>query len=144
MPVVYITRLRLRSLRFLPQFLFHSWASARQVRSATGFISGVLASENASTYWTITVWADSAATKSYRDSGAHKRAMPKLVHWCDEAATAHFERETPALPSCDMALAQLKVHGRLSKVRYPSSGQHQGEIAVSATVPKIGARLTAV
>jgi hypothetical protein len=38
------------------------------------------------------------AMNGYRASGAHRATMPKLQHWCDEAAVAHWEQDAAALP----------------------------------------------
>ena len=61
MPFVSITRLRVRSWRFLPGFAFHVWRSVRQVRAATGFQGGSLLPERGRTFWTMTLWDDGVA-----------------------------------------------------------------------------------
>jgi heme-degrading monooxygenase HmoA len=142
MPIVYITRLRLRSLGFLPVFMVHSLSSARQARQTPGFLGGRLLSDGAYTYWTVTVWRDGQSMKNFRDSGAHKRAMPKLKHWCDEAATAHTEKDGPDLPSPEAIYEHLQSNFRLSKVAKPSAAQADGRLSDNLRPPRPGMKLT--
>lgn len=91
MPFVSLTRLKLRSRRYLPAFAWHTWRSVRQVKHAPGFRSGALARDPHGGFWTLTLWQDEASMRAYRNTGSHRKAMPKLIGWCDEAAVAHWE-----------------------------------------------------
>ena len=135
---VSVTRLRLRSLRFLPAFTWRTLASTRQTRRAPGFLGGVLAVEGTRGYWTVTGWTDAEAMRQYRNSGAHMKAMPKLIAWCDEASVAHWEQEGTALPTMAEALARMVADGRLSKVRHPSPEHAAGQIAPARQAPVAG------
>jgi hypothetical protein len=54
--------------------------------------------------------------------------MPKLMHWCDEAATAHYTQDSATLPTWTEAHRRLLAEGRKSKVRHPSPAHEAFEI----------------
>jgi hypothetical protein len=140
MAVVSITRLRLRSMRFLPGFVRHTWSSTRQLRSAGGFVEGRFATELPYAYWTMTVWTDLAAMHRFRDTGAHRVAMRKLLDWCDEAGFVHWESDEARVPAIAEAHERLATSGRTSKVRHPSPAHIAGK-AASSRVPLAGPAL---
>jgi hypothetical protein len=58
--------------------------------------------------------------RAFMTSGAHKKAMPHLLHWCDEASVAHWTQPNATLPSWTEADRRMREDGRPSKVRNPS------------------------
>ncbi len=118
-------------------FAIHTLASSRQLRRAPGFIRGRFALEGMTGFWTITAWKDEASMRGYRNADAHKRAMPKLMGWCDEASVAHWEQAGDELPTAAQALERMISSGRISKVRNPSPGHATGTIAPDRTVPQV-------
>ena len=134
---VSVTRLRLRSLRFLPAFAVRTLRSTRQIARSPGFVTGRFATEGIATFWTITAWTEDAAMRHYRNSGEHGRAMPKLLGWCDEASIVHWLQEDATLPSPGEALRRMVEQGRLSKVRTPSV-RHAAGLATLDRVPRSG------
>ena len=120
MPFVSVTRLRLRSVRFLPAFAVHTLGSLRQVRASAGFRGGSLLPDRRWTFWTLTVWDDRNAMRAYMTAGAHRTAMPKLLDWCDEASVAHWDAPDDTMPGWAAAAARMRREGRPSKVHRPS------------------------
>jgi hypothetical protein len=120
MPFVSVTRLRLRSVRFLPGFFLHALRAQRQLCQAPGFLGGALLPDRRRTFWTMSVWDSSERMRTYILSGSHKVAMPRLLHWCDEASIAHWDQPDAVLPSWQEADARMRQIGRTSKVRHPS------------------------
>jgi len=128
MAFVSVTRLRLRSVRYLIPFTIYALLSSRQARRSKGNLGLKLLRDANQTFWTLTAWQDEEAMRSFMMSGSHRRAMPKLLDWCDEASVAHWKQETSELPSWDQAHRKIVEQGRPSKVRFPSSDHVAGRI----------------
>lgn len=81
-----VTRLRVRSMRYLPSFLWQTFLIQRQAQRTPGFLGGRLLIDAHSTYWTLTAWETERAMKVFRGAAPHVRVMPRLVKLCDEAS----------------------------------------------------------
>lgn len=136
--VASVTRLRVRSLLFLPRFLWHTFLSQRQVERAAGFLGGRLLVDSHWTFWTLTVWESEQAMKRFRGSGAHANVMPRLANWCDEAAYAHWAEPGESIPTWERAYERLVSDGRLSRVEHPSKNHSDRQFARPRLKPLIG------
>lgn len=126
MAFISVTRLRVRSLRYLPPFLWQTFKVIRQAEHSPQFLGGRVLREARNAFWTVTAWADEAAMRSYRQKGAHGLVMPRLLTWCDEAAYVHWSQDKPELPDWSEAHRRLVQEGKLSKVYHPSPA-HEGK-----------------
>jgi hypothetical protein len=117
---ISITRLRVRSWRFLPMFVWLALRSARQAAKAPGNVATMLLADRHNTFWTATAWTSDAAMKAFMLAGVHRTAMRKLPEWCDEAAVVHWTQDSSELPSWQEACQRLLREGRRSKVNHPS------------------------
>ena len=95
MPLVSITRLRVRSFRHLPAFLFGSLRSAREAKNASGNLAVSVLSDANLAFWTRTLWDNERSMRAFMVAPAHRRVMPKLLQWCDEAAVTHWLQGSP-------------------------------------------------
>ena len=120
MAFVSITRLRIRSIRFLPFFAVFTQRSIRQVKRAPGFQGGSLLSDRSWTFWTMTAWDSRENMRAYMTSGAHRKAMLHLLEWCDEASVVHWDHLEQDMPTWTEADQRMREHGRASKVLHPS------------------------
>lgn len=120
MPFISVTRLRVRSVRFLPSFAMDFLRTRRQVRTARGFQGGSLLADRAWTFWTMTAWDSKESMRRYMTAGPHRAAMPRLLEWCDEASVVHWDQPEEMLPSWTEAERRMRESGRPSKVRNPS------------------------
>ena len=126
MPIVSLTRLHVISRWSMPAFLYYAYVSGRQARRTPGFLTGWLGNDDEWGFWTSTVWDSLDAMRTFRNSGVHLKAMPKLLRWCDEASFVHWEQAEAAAPGMAAAYDRLSREGKLSKVRTPSARQAAG------------------
>lgn len=123
MPVVSVTRLRVRSWRFLPAFLVTAFRAGGQARAAPGSLAVKVLNDSRKTFWTLTCWETEAAMRAFMLAQPHGPAMRKLLEWCDEAALVHWTQESAEVPSWTEAHRRMQEEGRPSKVNHPSEGQ---------------------
>ena len=124
MPIISVTRLRLRSRWFFPAVLFYAIRSSRQAKRSKGYLAMNLSNETIKIFWTSTAWADEAALKAFLVGQPHLEAMKKLPAWCDEASVVRWKQDDATLPDWQEAHRRLQSEGRPSKVDYPSA-DHQ-------------------
>ena len=139
-----VTRLRVRSVRFMPAFLWKTFLSQRQVERSPGFLCGRLLVDSALTFWTLTTWESEQAMKRFRGAGAHAQVMGRLVEWCDEAAYAHWSPAAAPVPEWHEAYERLVAEGRLSRVAHPSENHVARRFAKPRLSPLIGRDLRPV
>lgn len=126
-----ITRLRLRSWRFLLPFALHASRSRKQAEAAQGCLGVITRKTAGLSFWTLSVWENEAHLRAYLSKDPHRSAMPKLFPWCDEAATTHWNVDTERLPEWTEGTTRLLESGRLLRVRFPSEAQKKGLISVT-------------
>ncbi len=125
MPVVSVTRLRVRSWLNMPAFFLRSLRIGNQAKNAPGNLGAKLLQDRSRTFWTSTCWESEAAMKSFMLSAPHGPAMRKLLEWCDEAALVRWSQPGPELPAWPEAHTRLQREGRTSKVNHPSENQRR-------------------
>jgi Domain of unknown function (DUF3291) len=135
---VSLTRVRVRSFRFVPIFVLHTFRSVRQLKKAPGFQHGALLADRSWTFWTMTAWDTPESMRQFMTTGSHKIAMPHLLDWCDEASLAHWSQPETALPSWTEADKRMREGGHTSKVRNPSPDH----ATLSFRTPRTTARAT--
>ena len=133
MPLASITRLRVRSIRSLPEFLWRAFASVRQARTTPGCLFADVRREAKLVFWTRTLWRDEPSMRAFMTSGAHRVVMPKILDWCDEASLAHWPQDSDTPPDWTTAEMKVRTEGRISRVRHPSDAHARGETVPALT-----------
>ena len=133
MPLISVTRLRVRGLLYLPGFVLRTFQSAFQAKAAAGNLRMRLLRDARLAFWTVTVWESEAAMRDFMLAGAHRKAMHNLLEWCDEAALAHWQDDNAAPPDWLTAHKLLLERGRTSKVRHPTADH----LAFSVPLPVV-------
>src|ERR1700759_347454 len=114
MPLASITRLRVRYIRYMPEFLFRARASVRQARRSDGSLGADIRREVQLVFWTRTLWRDEQSMRAFMTTGAHRIVMPKILDWCDEASLVHWQQDDTTLPDWSAAATRMRSDGRPS------------------------------
>ena len=136
MPVISITRLRVRSLFYLPAFLLRSLRAGYQAKRAPGNLGAKVLNDRRMVFWTCTGWDSEAAMRAFMLAPPHGPTMRKLLEWCDEAALVHWTQDSSELPSWTEAHGRMQRDGRTSKVNHPTEAHRNFEIAAPPPKPK--------
>ena len=129
MPVISVTRLRVRSWIILPAFLLRALRIGQQAKKAPGNLGAKVLNDRRKTFWTCTSWESEAAMRAFMLAPPHGPAMRKLLEWCDEASLVHWLQPAPEMPPWNEAHSRLQREGRASKVNHPSESHRQFVIA---------------
>ena len=125
-PLVSVTRLRLRSILYLLPFAISAGGVSRQALKSPGCQGVRTRKTRGLAFWTLTMWDDEKSLWSFVSQSPHREVMPKLSAWCDEAAVAHWKQESGAMPEWGVATRVLLESGRLLRIAHPSDAHRQG------------------
>lgn len=123
MALISVTRLHLRSPRFFPAFSWYTLRTLWQTINTPGFLGGKLMRDADGGSWTLTLWETQAEMKYFRNAGVHRKVMPQLQKWCDEAVVGHWQQPEATLPSWIEAHQHILQAGHFTKLAYPSAAQ---------------------
>jgi hypothetical protein len=130
MPLISVTRLRVRSFRYLFGFIYYAQRSSRQARRTPGNLGVGLLRDANRAFWTRTAWRDEASMRHFMLAMPHRQAMGKLAEWCDEASVVHWTQDSASLPDWREAYRRMVAEGRRSRVKHPSAAHEAFDIAV--------------
>jgi len=119
--IICVTRLRLRSIRFLFSLYWKTRKLRRSLEEAPGFLMGKLLADRHRAFWTMSMWEDLDSMRAFRNSRAHAGIMPNAARWCDEASVVHWETQADELPDWDEAHRRMSESGKPSPLKFPSA-----------------------
>jgi quinol monooxygenase YgiN len=115
-------------------FAFHAQRSISQIRNTEGCLALALLKDENHVFWTMTMWADERAMKAFMTSGSHRKAMPRLAGWADEASFIHWYQDHLERPDWIEAARRMRAEGRPAKLRYPSP--HHADLSFPVPLTK--------
>jgi hypothetical protein len=121
--LVSVTRFRLRSIRFAPFCMLHANRTIAQIRKTDGFVAGAVKRDADLVFCTLTVWRDGHAMRAYTASFAHRKAIPHVVDWADEASVGHWTQPGSDLPDWPEAVRRLREEGHPLTLRYSAANR---------------------
>jgi hypothetical protein len=138
MPVIVVTRLRLRDPALLDDFFAAAVASLEQAQKSDGSLGANVLADANNAWWTVTAWQDRGPMSAFVGSEPHLHTMARLADWCDEATFVDWEQASADLPDWPTSYRRLIAEGQVASLTHPS-GAHEA----SDFPPPVGAADTA-
>ena len=121
MPVIVVTRLRLRDPAFFDEFFASAVAVVEQAQATAGNLNADVLAEANSTYWTRTAWQERAAMDSFVGSEPHLTTMNRIDDWCDEATFVDWEQASSDAPDWQDGHRRLVADGQAATLTHGTS-----------------------
>ena len=124
MPVIVVTRLRLRDPAFLDAFFAHAVAVVEQARNSHGNLHADVLAEANNTYWTRTAWQERDLVDAFVGSEPHLNTMDRIEDWCDEATFIDWEQASTDLPDWQDGYQRLVANGQAASLTHATKAHH--------------------
>jgi heme-degrading monooxygenase HmoA len=124
MPVIVVTRLRLKDPALFEAFFASAVAAVEQANSSSGNLGADVLADANHTYWTRTAWQGRDAMHGFVGSEPHLSIMGRLDDWCDEATFVDWEQGEAELPDWQTSYVRLGAEGSVARLSQPSDAHH--------------------
>jgi len=112
MPVIVVTRLRLKDPALFDEFFASAVAVTEQAQNSAGNLGADVLADANNTYWTRTVWQGHDLMDAFVGSEPHLQTMSRLDDWCDEATFVAWEQAGAELPDWQDGYGRLLASGQ--------------------------------
>lgn len=124
MPIIVVTRLRLRDPALTGKFFPAAVEILEQAKSADGNLGADVLADANNAWWTGTAWRDRTSMRAFVGTEPHLSTMARLNDWCDEATFADWEQASDDLPDWRTAYRRLVGGGQAASLTHQSDA-HQ-------------------
>jgi heme-degrading monooxygenase HmoA len=135
MPVIVVTRLRLKDPAVFDEFFASAVAVAEQAEHSEGNLGGDVLADANNTYWTRTAWQDRDLMNAFVGSDPHLRTMSRIDDWCDEATFVEWEQRAADLPDWQDGHRRLVAGGQGPSLTQASAAQHTRDFPAPVVSP---------
>jgi hypothetical protein len=124
MPVIVITRLRLRDPAFFDEFFASAVAVVEQAQATEGNLSADVLAEANNTYWTRTAWQGRAEMDGFVGAEPHLSTMSRIDDWCDEATFVDWEQPDAGALDWQDGYRRLVAAGQPASLAHGTAAHH--------------------
>ena len=135
MPIIVITRLRLKTPAVFDEFFAAAVAVVEQAQGSAGNLGADVLAEAHDTYWTRTAWQDRESITGFVDSQPHLETMNRIDGWCDEATFVDWEQDSAELPDWQTGWRRLVDGGTAGMLSQPSPAHHTRDFPAPVVPP---------
>ena len=120
MPVIVVTRLRLRDPALLDEFFADAVAAIEQAQKAAGNLGADALADANNAWWSVSAWQARGPMQAFVGSEPHLSIQARLDHYCDEATFVDWEQASPGLPDWQTSWRHLTADGKAATLTNPS------------------------
>ena len=121
MPVIVVTRLRLRDPALLDEFFTDAVAAIEQATKSEGNLGADALADANNAWWSVSAWQERGLMQAYVGAEPHLRISTRLDHFCDEATFVDWEQASGDLPDWQTSWRHLTADGRAAELTHPSA-----------------------
>jgi hypothetical protein len=120
MPVIVVTRLRLKDPALFDEFFAAAVAVVEQATGSAGNLGADVLADANNTYWTRTAWQGRELMDAFVGAQPHLNTMDRIADWCDEATFTDWEQPTADLPDWQTSYRRLVAEGSAASLTDPT------------------------
>jgi len=119
-PVIVVTRLRLKDPALLDEFLVDAVAVLEQAQKSNGNLGANALGDANDAWWSVTSWQTREEMRAFVASEPHRTIMTRLDHYCAEATFVAWEQPHADLPDWQTSYQRLVADGQVAELTSPS------------------------
>jgi hypothetical protein len=120
MPVIVVTRLRLKDPALLDEFFTDAVAAIEQAQKSEGNLGADALADAHNAWWSVSSWQARGPMQASVNSEPHLSITSRLDHYCDEATFVDWEQDSPDLPDWQTSWRHLTADGMVAELTHPS------------------------
>jgi hypothetical protein len=118
MPVIVVTRLRLKDPALFDEFFASAVAVVEQAQKSEGNLGADVLADANNTYWTRTLWQGRDSMNAFVGTEPHLHTMNRIDDWCDEATFVDWEQPSAELPDWQDGYGRLVDSGQSASLTH--------------------------
>jgi quinol monooxygenase YgiN len=120
MPVIVVTRLRLKDPALLDEFFTAAVSAIEQAQKSDGNLGADALADAGNAWWSVSAWTGRRQMQAFVDAEPHAGISTRLDHFCDEATFVDWEQDSPHLPDWQTSWRHLTADGKVAELTHPS------------------------
>jgi hypothetical protein len=135
MPVIVVTRLRLRDPALLDEFFTDAVAAIEQAMKSEGNLGADALADANNAWWSVSAWQERGLMRAFVGSEPHLAISARLDHYCDEATFVDWEQPSPALPDWQTSWRHLTADGLVADLTRASAANQTRDFPAPVQPP---------
>ena len=120
MPVIVVTRLRLKDPALLDEFFTDAVAAIEQAQKSDGNLGADALADAGNAWWSVSAWTGRDPMQAFVGKQPHQAIQGRLDHYCDEATFVDWDQDSPGLPDWQTSWRHLVADGKVAQLTHPS------------------------